>query len=242
MSEKLSFYDYMAQYFNRIFPLSKERLNFTFSTLKKSKVYLDIGCSVGELCIEMTKKGAHVWGLDLNQKMINIAKKKSDALNLSIQFIVGNMLHVSQYFNENFFSLITCYGNTLVHLDSYEEVVIFFKQVYSLLQSGRIFVFQILNYDLILKKRGVEFSTISTDDFNFIRKYEFQDPKIKFIMTLEFSDHQNHASTFLLPLKRKAIIEALENSGFNNISCSGSYFNTVLNGKEFALLYKAEKP
>ncbi|MFA5553525.1 MAG: class I SAM-dependent methyltransferase [Phycisphaerae bacterium] len=52
----------------------------------KSLKIIDIGCGTGRHCIELTKRGYTVTGIDLSQSMLARAKEKSQKLNLKIDF------------------------------------------------------------------------------------------------------------------------------------------------------------
>lgn len=53
------------------------------SNIKKGQKVLDIGCGTGALSIKAARKEAWVMGIDLNPQMLEIARKKAEALNLS---------------------------------------------------------------------------------------------------------------------------------------------------------------
>ncbi|MBN2396077.1 MAG: class I SAM-dependent methyltransferase [Candidatus Atribacteria bacterium] len=234
----MEMYNIIADNYSSIFPLGEERISFVKSCLNPGDSFLDIGCSTGDLCIELAKAGYKAVGIDLNSRMIEIAGKKAVE---NTDFRVMNMLDIDKQFENISFPLITCFSNTLPHLDSLSEIKYFFKQVYSRLTSTGCFVFQILDYDKILMKRKCDFPEIKNPDFVFNRKYEFVGDKIRFTIEMERGDKIMSDSTLLYPLIKDQAISALQEAGFNEIHCYSDYSLKPSNGKESAALYVAQK-
>ncbi|MDD4363203.1 MAG: class I SAM-dependent methyltransferase [Atribacterota bacterium] len=62
---------------------------------------LDVGCGTGNFSIKIAEKGAAVTGIDISEKMLNIAEKKANRKNLNIEFIKMNSLQLG--FQDNYF-------------------------------------------------------------------------------------------------------------------------------------------
>lgn len=234
----MEMYDIIADNYSRIFPLGAERISFVKSILKQGDSFLDIGCSTGDLCIEIAKAGYRAYGIDLNARMIEIAQKRKQE---NTEFSVLNMLDIEQQFRKKKFSLITCFGNTLPHLTSLAKITDFIKQVYSVLTSNGTFVFQILNYDKILKEQKCDFPQIKNTDFVFTRGYEFQDELIRFTIGMKMGEKIMSDSTLLFPLTKEPAISIQKDAGFKQINCYSDYLLKPSNGKEFAAIYAAQK-
>lgn len=65
---------------------------------------LDVGCGTGNYSIKLAKLGCIVSGIDISQEMLQIAKRKSQEMNLRIDFIRGNIEKMP--FSDNFFDAI----------------------------------------------------------------------------------------------------------------------------------------
>ena len=52
----------------------------------KSLKIIDIGCGTGRHCIELSKRGYHVTGIDLSESQLVRAREKAKSLNLEIDF------------------------------------------------------------------------------------------------------------------------------------------------------------
>lgn len=110
--------------------LAKNVLNLD---IKKESV-LDLGCGTGNFLQNLENYFDNSIGIDLSEPMINIAKqncKKS-------QLFIGNILDF--HFGKNF-DLITCNFDMINHLNSIDEYLIVFKNVFNHLKKGGIFLF-----------------------------------------------------------------------------------------------------
>jgi len=81
----------------------------------KGKKILDVGCGTGNHDIYMEKQGFSITGIDLNQEMLNIARKKND----SIKWLQGDM----KTFNiHKKFDIIICLFSTIHYNLDYKEL------------------------------------------------------------------------------------------------------------------------
>ncbi|MBN2737341.1 MAG: class I SAM-dependent methyltransferase [Spirochaetales bacterium] len=234
----MKIYDIIADNYDQIFPLGEDRLDFVKSLLKPKDKLLDIGCGTGALCIEMAKAGYRSSGIDLNSKMIEIARQEQTQ---NADFQIMDMSEIEKHFAKTDFSLISSFGNTLPHLDSLEKMADFFRQVHSCLTPDGHFVFQILNYDKILRQGKCDFPEIKTRNFIFTRKYEFLEGKIGFTIELAMGGKKMSDTTLLFPLKKEAALSLLNKAGFREIHSYKNYQLNPADGGEFATLYAARK-
>ena len=144
------FYESIAKVYDYIFPKNRKQLEFVESIKKISieEKILDIGCATGNLTELLGEKTGNVVGIDLDKELLKEAKDKHPNLN----FENMNMLEVNEKFEENSFDRVVSFGNTLVHLDSREEVEEFFQKVYKTLKFNGFFIVQIINYNRIIEK------------------------------------------------------------------------------------------
>lgn len=111
---------------------------------------LDIGCGNGALTYDIAKKAGKVVGIDLNEKNIELAKKRFSAPN--IKYIVGNIL--KELPNESFDIIVL--SNVLEHI---EKRIEFLNKIKSLAPAILIRV-PMLNRDwltLYKKDLGLEY-------------------------------------------------------------------------------------
>lgn len=243
----MKFYDELSKYYDEIFSYNENTYKFLKDINKKNKkTVLDIACGTGTYLIKLQDDYNHLVGIDLDELMIEKAKHKiSNSVNINkekslenkelkeknIVFKYMNMLNIEQL-NEKF-NLIYCIGNSLVHLNSKDEVRTFLKSVYNMLDEEGIFVFQIINYDRILKKHLDSLPTIDTNNTNFIRNYKynknFKDindiEKIEFNTILKIKNDNKiyENSVALLNLRKDEINKILNEIGFTSIEYFGNF-------------------
>lgn len=238
------FYTSVSEYYSDIFPYNP--LQLSFIQQKKSalsgKKILDIGCASGELSVQMAKQGAEVTGIDLNVELLKQAAQKNSFSNLT--FKEGNMLSMRHDFPENMFDTIVCFGNTLVHLNTLDEVMQMLDGTRYILKPGGNLFLQILNYDYILENQVQELPLIETENICFIRKYEFEKnaTHIRFVTELQVKKEelQIQNSTRLLALKSRQLQTALQKSGFANISLYSNFKGDAFGGKHLPLVISCD--
>lgn len=71
----------------------RKELIKTLNLQEKPVTILDAGCGTGSLAIEIKQgnSNANICGIDINPKIIAIAKNKADKENLAINFIISSI-------------------------------------------------------------------------------------------------------------------------------------------------------
>jgi ubiquinone/menaquinone biosynthesis C-methylase UbiE len=95
---------------------------------------LDIGCGRGENAIMLAMNGCNVTGIDLAEIAISDAKVKALEHHVNVNFVVGDVLKLDQYFKEPEFDVII--DSFLFHTIADEERPVFARQVYRVLKPG----------------------------------------------------------------------------------------------------------
>ncbi|MBC8573140.1 class I SAM-dependent DNA methyltransferase [Jingyaoa shaoxingensis] len=103
----------------------------------KVKSMLDLGCGTGVLCGIMQEHSISTHGMDLSTGMIAMAKEKYP----NIPFDVGNMV---TWKPENTYDLVTSTCDALNHILDQEDVKKVFRNVYSYVNAGGSFLFDLL--------------------------------------------------------------------------------------------------
>ncbi|GAI62554.1 unnamed protein product, partial [marine sediment metagenome] len=83
---------------------------FFLNKIEKNSKILDIGCGMGEVAFDISKKAQKVVAIDINKKKIESAKRRFSRDNLT--FIVGDATDYN--FNERFDYIIL--SNVLEHI------------------------------------------------------------------------------------------------------------------------------
>lgn len=224
------FYSDIAFYYEKIFPLKPEPLNFVLSELKDTKDprhVLDVGCSTGQMAYALSDNGFHVTGLDLDPAMITIANLKSHNVKNRPEFRIGSMTDLRTIAGGNFFDGIICLGNTVPHLTNLSERRTFFSESYNILKENGRMLIQTVNYDHILAKKQNSLPVIDNDEIRFERNYVYSENdtliSFKTSLTIKSSGEQINGSVLLYPLVKNEIQDLLWEAGFTSAEFFGNY-------------------
>lgn len=237
------FYESIAKVYDYIFPKNRKQLEFVESIKKISseEKILDIGCATGNLTELLGEKIGNVVGIDLDKELLKEARIKRPNLN----FENMNMLKINEKFEENSFDRVVSFGNTLVHLDSREEVEEFFQKVYKTLKFNGFFIVQIINYNRVIEKNIKNLPTINNEKVKFVRDYEYDKSigKVNFIteLTIKEANLNIKNNIKLLALTKIEIQKFLGEIGFRNIEFYGDFEGRELSDNSEALIFVAQK-
>ncbi|NLO89947.1 MAG: class I SAM-dependent methyltransferase [Clostridia bacterium] len=103
-----------------------------FELLKpqKGQRVLDLGCGTGLYSIELAKMGLKVTGIDISEKMISYARKKSENLGLDIRFIVQDA-HSLPFEDDTFDRVVS-----VTALEFFPEPTRALREAYRVLKPG----------------------------------------------------------------------------------------------------------
>ncbi len=222
----MSFYEELSKYYKYIFPLNNDTLKFLKENLHTENKILDIACGSGEYTLGLTKDNINTEGIDLDKEMIKKARDKAQRENLEANFKVANMTLLKESFHAESFHSAFCIGNSLVHLNSKDEINSFLCSLNYILSSKGRLVIQIVNYDRILKKHISSLPTITNKEagVEFIRNYIPSGDKITFNTILKTQDSGEFENNIdLLPLQHKELMEMLNDNGFKVLGTYGSF-------------------
>lgn len=141
-------------------------INFTITQLlKKYTVHtvLDLACGTGSQVFWLTREGFEVTGIDINAKMLKIAKQKAVQHQLPLRFFKGDM-RTSQ--PGKFDAVITIF-NSIGHLTK-ADFEIALRNIHRNLKNEGLYIFDIanLNYystDAHIAELTVDWSTRTAD-------------------------------------------------------------------------------
>ncbi len=251
----MKFYDLLARTYEEIFPVGKEQAAFAAAEAGgKGARVLDIGCGTGAMARALWKRGFKVVGIDDNERMIEEAQERlrtdeyreaEKYSRIQPHFQVMDMRTIDTYFEANSFDALFSLGNTLVHLQSSEEIGVFLDAAETVLKPGGRLVVQILNYDYILDERITRLPLIETSGYRFHRSYELpgDDGLVTFRGVLEEkgSGMRIESVTRLYPLRSWQLKELLETHAFQVQAEYGSYSYGPAGGKQLPFIVTARK-
>ena len=167
------------------------------------------------------------------------------APNLPWKGIIPFAKKINEKFEENSFDRVVSFGNTLVHLDSREEVEEFFQKVYKTLKFNGFFIVQIINYNRIIEKNIKNLPTIDNEKVKFVRDYEYDKSigKVDFIteLTIKEANLNIKNNIKLLALTKIEIQKFLGEIGFRNIEFYGDFEGRELSDNSEAVIFVAQK-
>jgi glycine/sarcosine N-methyltransferase len=241
----MKFYSDIAENYNYIFPYNEQQKLFTYNHLGEKPLnasILDIGCATGGLTFELSKNVKKVIGIDLDTEMINYAKNRFSKYKSKLRFICDNMMNVDNYFNLTSLDCIVSFGNTIVHLQTENEVKKLFHKIRNCLNASGYFLFQIINYDRILNKKISSLPTIENEHIKFERRYNYIGNNMiefKTNLVIKKTGKNQKNKVTLLPLQKNTLEKILKENGFNKISYYGNFKRDPLNDESMQLIVAA---
>lgn len=243
----MKFYTSIANYYNKIFPISETQISFikdSTNKIKNKNMALEIGCGTGNLTLELSKLFNKAIGIDLDKEMLNLAKEKYGAKNNNLSFINLNMLKLEEEFSNVKFDTIICFGNTLVHLSNLEEIKKTLQQIKNTLNPGGVFLLQIINYDYILKNNINQLPQIENDMIRFERYYSYNSNQnhinFKTILTVKKENIKIENQIELYPLLKANIIQILNELNFKNYNFYGNFNREQLTSTSIPLIVEVQ--
>lgn len=174
---------------------------------------LDLACGTGVLCRVLQDAGIPSRGMDLSGGMIAIAREA----NPHIPFDVADML---TYAPGERFDLITCTGDAVNHIPDLSDVEKLFANVYSWLNPGGWFIFDLLDEQEISTAEpfDLEFDAHITARFQITRPAA---DKVH-LQTQVFEDgtHTFTEDIFETVHDRGTILAMLSSQGFELCKCA----------------------
>lgn len=200
-----------------------------------------MGCATGAFAAGMAKKALIVHAFDLDDDMVNIAKNRYIMNNL--EYKSGSILDINIMYKDMKFDVITCFGNTLVHLKD-DEIDDTFDLVNIMLNNSGLFIFQILNYDYVFNNEITKLPIIENDVIKFDRNYILENKhEIGFItkLTIKSKNDVIKNNITLYPLFKEELNEKLISCGFNDIKYYKNYDGDAYDGNHLPLIVSAKK-
>ncbi len=139
------------------------------------KRILDIGCGTGLLSVKLAKQGAQVTGVDLSEKMLEIAKQRANSLSLPVHFQQQSMQQLEGF---DGFDIAVIAIDSLNYLADKDDVLETFRNVYASLKNGGVLLFDV-------------HSTFKTDVIFMEGPFTFDNNHIAYIWETEEGDYDH---------------------------------------------------
>ena len=213
----MNFYSSIAQKYDYIFPIKQVQIDFVKSLFAGKTKLIEIGSGTGNLTIALANAGYLMSGLEYDENMLNLARRKSN----DVYWKCGDMREIDQDFHGEIFDGIICFGNTLVHLSDAKDIEGFLRKAYDILNDDGIIAIQIINYSRIFDQKIDHLPTIENDKIQFVRNYRaYRNPRnIEFqtILTIKETNEIIKNKIDLFPIFPEELYELMHKIGFSKI-------------------------
>lgn len=243
----LKFYTSIAPYYQHIFPFNPDQIEFLRNVLpyNGAKV-LDVGCATGELAFALTHFGFPTWAFDFDPYMVQLAQRNKGEDEMFPVLEQLDMKQIGDHFPEAYFDTVICFGNTLVHLLSAEEVQQFISGAFQVLAPEGTLAIQILNYDYILENQVRSLPLIDNEEVRFERTYNFKEDSARIDfntkLTVKSTGLELENTAPLRAIRKNEIRNYLEQAGFVQIEFYGNFKAEPLTTNSLPLIVTATKP
>lgn len=149
-------------------------INFTRDNIKPNSTILDLACGSGIFLLNMNLYGYRTDGLDLSSQMIDLCKDKIFINHVNANLYIENM---ASFNLEKTYDNITCYFDSINHLNTEKEVKDMLDSVYNHLNKGGLFLFDIFSYSRFLDADNTDISE-EFEDFSYRWKMNIEMPNI----------------------------------------------------------------
>lgn len=175
MIEPMDFYESISAYYDYIFPVDPQTLEFLAQRARPGARILDLACGTGGYAVELAARGRRVTGVDLDEAMIRLAQGKAGGRPVA-EFHVMDMRDAGRKLQTGF-DLVFCIGNSIVHLEDEARIGAVLADCRRLLAKGGTLVVQIINYDRVLARHVVELPTLRCERpaLEFVRRYDYDE-------------------------------------------------------------------
>ena len=213
-------YDAVASFYDKLFNpaiITEEQTFLKLIGNVKGKKILDAGCGTGRYAVQLAKKGAEVYGIDISEKMLEIAKKKAKENRVKIELMKGNILRLP--YEDNKFDIVIS-SLALDHVKEHEKAISELVRVCK--PKGKI-IFSIMHPDIIKDK----FAWYETEEgVIMVRRY--------FKTTLDLVKAINKCKAFVEKIVELKISKKVKKTDPKTYK--------ALKGKNIILIIKAKKP
>jgi len=216
------FYRDLAGYYDQLFPLNKTTIQFIRDFLPPAGAHLlDVGCATGQTALQLAQDGFRVSAFEPDEKMVDIVRERAGKAGTEsrLKVIAAGMKDLDGLYADHSFDVVSCLGNTLVHLTSLAEIEAFIRTVARKLKPGGMFLIQIVNYTRIISQAVWELPLIDKADVSFERRYRYrpQVPMMDFLTTLTIKADNRTISydTPLFPLEKHHLEPMAAGAGYD---------------------------
>lgn len=211
-------YSWMSGGFENALQRNREFLNKHELTPKGSAYAVDLGSGCGFQSIPLAEAGYSVTAIDLDSRLLD--ELKANSRDLSIKIVQNDIMDFDNVINSNA-ELIVCMTDTIVHLDSKDNVSSLFSKVFTALEPEGKFVITFRDLTQEMKDAG-RFIPVRSDDntiFTCFLEYEPETVKVHDIVYRKIDGDWKLFKSFYrkLRISKEWVEEELIKCGFKLI-------------------------
>ncbi|MGH1049206.1 methyltransferase domain-containing protein (plasmid) [Bacillus mycoides] len=235
----MTFYQMLMPYYDEIFPVNGNQLNFITSYLQVGNSVLDVGAGTGNVAKALVEKGFTVTAMEPEKMMAAKICEKAAIHEGKFQVNTFGMQQIDNV--PRIFDGIYCIGNTLVHLDNMKEITDFLQKSFEKLKKNGKLIIQIINYEKVLNQKKFIFPVIKKKHFSFKRDYAIEGEKVLFTATLNVDDKEVSNSIPLYPITKQELLPILTECGFQSVEAYANFEKKAYSSDGPALVIVATK-
>lgn len=184
---------------------------------------LDIGCGSGRHAAAMSSYGHEVVGMDLSQNNIASAQSLHSTSAAKIEFILGDMRKVQDYFAPDSFDAVTMLFTSFGYFQDDQEHLETLRSIRQVLKGKGTFILDFLNLEHVIEHlTPAEHMTKGGINFHIHRRVAngWIEKSIEFVDCEGASQHHVERVRAFAPSQ---LNEMLEQAGFHSQSQFGNY-------------------
>lgn len=189
-----------------------------------AKEILEFGSGTGAVATGLSLAGYDVTGIDFSPDMLRVARSRAKKYGADTRFLNGDIVNIRL---ARRFDLLICLGNTLPLITGSGDSRRLLKNCIRHLKPGGVAIFQMLNYDRILKEKPTTFAVDSQENLIRIKQYRYGGKLLDFVVTLVDNSKVPPVITIskrkLRPWSKRQISSELIDAGFKKISAYGDF-------------------
>jgi len=153
--------------------LAPRLLDMAFELEWTGRSLLDLACGTGDAACWFAGHGFRTVGVDHSTQMLRFGTTQAESAGLNADFVVGD---IRNFKVNGQYEMVTCLGGSLNYIPALRDLESVFRQAYSTLASGKLFIFDILTIqglaedgskDRVVFDNGSDTMIIVRETFNY---------------------------------------------------------------------------